>query len=705
MVLGKGFLFLLTLFSGSGALFNGMTYENSERRRWLPIKSCKSKTEKYEEYKCGKAYDGIIGEGKDGLPSKNGYSLWGRNVGQWVEFTLRDVSKVNSVAIKSLWPGKEYRPKGFKIELYKDGSWIKPEEVRIPNSVVKAEVNGSEINMLEKRDDIWVMFKEVAGVSKVKLTFTSLYTSIVISEFFIQYVPKRQKCMTVGGTQRNRECIFPFVNKWTKAVHYGCTNDYGLPPWCATRVNNNWEMEGFQFSGFCDSSCEVEEPSTCYTMWSDVSQDVYGNEKTRERRNCVFPFQYNETWYTECTPEDMGGGKNLDICATTVDKNGTLIDKGVCGPECPGATAAAQCVSAVGWDGSHSNRCVFPYRFKGNFYTSCEDGDWPEYNGPLCATAIRYDNLEPVNDQWGYCGTESCDDKACITVGGAHVGQTCKFPFRNKWTKELHYGCTTASLEQEVGTKTDFAYASAPWCATETGAGDEMVKKKWGFCSKKCAVEDGNNCYVDDGTLMRNNKKCIFPFVFNGLVYKQCTYVEGYLKCPIKVDSDGLAKESDMRRCGLSKQCFNATTINGNPITIGYKDVGSYTNSGSKDMEISFSFETGVEDGSESNWNVEASVSVGFEAFEVAVEASVTAGGGGGSTRTSSNHMSHSLNYNCPPHTRVVLSQKVLSSGVFESRTFQLILSEMKITGNREAKTRELKWEEIAPQVVSRKLN
>ena len=66
------------------------------------------------------------------------------------------------------------------------------------------------------------------------------------------------------------------------------------------------------------------------------------------------------------------------------------------------------------------------------------------------------------------------------------------------------------------------------------------------------------------------------------------------LKCPVKVDANGIAKESDMKRCGASKSCYNSTTINGNPITVGYKDVGAYTNSGSKDLTVSFSFETGV---------------------------------------------------------------------------------------------------------------
>ena len=99
-----------------------------------------------------KAFDQIIGCNDTGKKeNKNGWSIKSSNpLPQWVEFTLRDVSKVNSVALKSLWPGEKDRPKGFKIELFKEESWIKPEEVRIEHSAVKGEFSCNQINMLEK---------------------------------------------------------------------------------------------------------------------------------------------------------------------------------------------------------------------------------------------------------------------------------------------------------------------------------------------------------------------------------------------------------------------------------------------------------------------------------------------------------------------------------------------------------------------------
>ena len=649
-------------------------------------------------YECEKAFDGSIDVGTNGWSIEDGTG--------WVEFTLREDSKVNRVALKSLYTSNKYKPKAFKIELFKSGMWITPKNMRLENAHEYGDVTGNQVTMNEKRDDISVAFTTEEDVSKVKIVITELYdNSIVLSEVLVQYVPEMGKCMTVGGTQRGRECIFPFVNPWTHAVHYGCTNDYGLPPWCATRVNSDLTMTGYSYSGFCNASCEVEEPSTCYAMWSAKSQPIYASQKQTERRNCVFPFKYDDKWHTECVAVPKGD-KMIPSCATAVDRDGALLDLGYCGPECPGSDVAAQCVTAVGSHTSKGNRCVFPWYRESKYYTSCEDGQFDTFNAEqrVCATRIDRNTLKPVDEQIGFCGTEPCDENACITVGGADVGQTCKFPFRNKWTKELHYGCTTASLEQEVDDDR-FSYASAAWCATDTTAGDDMISGKWGFCSKKCAQEDGTNCYVDDGHLMRNNRKCIFPFIYNGLLRKQCIYVKGLLQCPIEVDNNGIAEESNMRLCGPSPTCFNSTTINGNPITIGWKDIGSYSNFGSKPLDVAFAFETGVEDSSEYNWSVEASVSAGFDAFGASIEASVTAGGGGGASSSTSSHQSHSLSYKVPPRTTVVLSQQVFNSGNFESRTFKLILSESSLETERSAEPtkRELNWEEH--DIISKKLD
>jgi len=674
-------------------------FTSAERRRWIPIKSCKSQND-YPDYECTKAHDGIIDEERNGWCHKSSDSP-----PQWVEFTLRETAKVNRVAIKTIWADNKYRLKTFKIELFINSTYVLPKNPRLEHSAL--EFKNGEITINEKKDEVDVAFDAEEEVAKVKITNIGGWEStIVLNEVFVQYVPDMTGCRTVGGTQRNRECIFPFVNYWTRAVHYGCTSEFGLPPWCATRVTNNRAMVNYRFSGYCNASCEVEPDSTCYAMYSWNKFKIYAGTNNRERRMCVFPFKYEGKWYTECA---LHKEYLLKICATVLNDDGTIADMGYCGPECPGSTDASQCVTASNYGESPGSRCVFPYYYNKKYYRKCEDYPSPYYQSKgkhICATSVSIVDFSPHKGQWGYCSKdEPCNKDECITVGGSHIGQTCKFPFRNPWTRELHWGCTTASLEQ--GGESKYKYASALWCATETTADDEMKNGYWGFCSKKCKAEQGTNCYVDDGMFMKDVKKCIFPFVLNGLTYKQCAYVKGHLKCPIKVDKDGIAQESDMRRCGPSTECFNATTINGNAITVGYKDVGSYTNDGTKDLEVEFSFETGVEDSTETNWNAEASVTAGFDAFGASVEATLTVGGGQSLSSSSSSHQSHTLKYNVPAQTRVVLSQMVLSSGNFKSRSFKLILKEFKLGKGRseEPVIHDLNWQDIADKVTSRIIN
>merc|ERR1719474_2559853 len=674
-------------------------FRGAERRRWIPIQSCKTSS----HYECSRAYDGII-------QPTNGWSHKpSERPPQWVEFTLRETSKVNRVAMKTIWANNRLRLKTFKIELFIKGKWIAPKSPRLEHNPI--EFKNGEITVNKRKDEVDVAFDDEEQVAKVRITNINGWDrQVVLNEVFIQHVPDMKGCRTVGGQQRNRECIFPFVNSWTKAVHYACTSEFGLPPWCATRVTNSKVLAEGQFMGYCNSSCEVEPDSTCYAEWSTNEHEIFGGNKNRERRSCLFPFFYNGKWHTECASH-VSANKPLQICPTKMNDDGTIADIGYCGPECPGAIDASQCVTATNFEEAKGNRCSFPYYHHKKYFTKCEDN--PYRGKHICATSVSIKDFQPDKGQWGYCSSkaEPCNKDECITVGGSHIGQTCKFPFRNKWTRELHWGCTTASLEQGSGSKV--TYASALWCATDTTADDEMVSGKWGFCSKNCKAEQGTNCYVDDGKWMADMKKCIFPFVFNGVAYKQCAFVKGYLKCPVKVDSHGIAKESDMKPCGPSNTCFNKTTINGNAITVGYKDIGSYTNDGTKDLAVDFSFETGVEDSSENNWNVEASVSAGFERLGAEWEASVTAGGGQSWASASSQHQAHSLSYKVPAQTRVVLSQMVLSSGVFESRTFKLILKEYKLgtksttssTGSEEPIIRELRAQDVADMVTSRILN
>merc|ERR1719318_753339 len=404
-----------------------------------------------------------------------------------------------------------------------------------------------------------------------------------------------------------------------------------------------------------------------YLSAPKTSYNSYIGVEAVDRRKCIFPFKKNDVWYNEC----WKNSNDIPECATTVDKAGNARDMAYCGPECPGSDVADQCVAARDGTGN-GKRCVFPFKSGNTIYKECKGDN-------TCATAIDQSNsMAQLQGQGGVCGVPgSCNKEECITVGGSSVGEACRFPFRNPKTKELHWNCTTAALQQEVtGSRADIQFASAPWCATETGAADEIVAGKWGFCSKKCTQEKQNNCFVDVGTKMQEMQRCIFPFIYNGIRYTQCTMVDGIPKCPIKIDKDGKAIGTDMKPCGPSEACKDNTRVNDKVITIGYDTVGSYTNAGSEDMAIDFTFETGVEDTSESNWNVEASVSAGFSAFGAEISASITAGGGGASSATDTSHQAHNLQYNCPPKAKVQLKQKILIAGQFVARTFEIILVE-----------------------------
>ena len=155
--------------------------------------------------------------------------------------------------------------------------------------------------------------------------------------------------------------------------------------------------------------------------------------------------------------------------------------------------------------------------------------------------------------------------------------------------------------------------------------------------------------------------------------------IDGEPHCPVSIDNNGVAIRTNMQKCGKSEACKDVSAIKGKAITIGYRTVGSYLNSGSRPLSINFQFDTGTADSSASNWNVEVGISAGFDAFGASFEASVTAGGGGESASTTSNHQTHTLAYEAPPRTQVFLKQKVLISGPFVSRTFDLILVEKKM--------------------------
>ena len=608
-------------------------------------------------YECDQAFDGVWDDRKGWAhePKRNGDAV--------LTLFLAEPSSVTTIGF--YYNREDYQATEFEFELKVGDYWMAPKYMVL--SRANGETYGSRVQLSQGSKEVQLKFDVVREVSAVRLSIKNTNgddKNSILSEIFIQNIPDMSGCKTVGGMQRDRACVFPFT-EWSGATHHACTTTFGLPPWCATRTNNDGSITSNQFSGFCDQSCEVEQFPTCYGWNSRLTRASYATDRNNpDRRKCVFPFKKDDKWHNECINNSVG----IPECPTTITDDGTPVDMAYCGPECPGSKVADQCVEASDGEGK-GKRCVFPFKWGGVTHKECRDDN-------KCATSVDQSNGAQVYDkQWGYCGVpNSCKSDECTTVGGSSAGEACTFPFKNPVTRELHWNCTTAPLEQRRGSSINFA--SAPWCATETDSGDNMVAGKWGFCSEKCGKERQNNCYIDDGLWMREMRRCIFPFIYREEKHTQCVTIDDTEMCPTAVDANGIASRANMKPCAGSEACKDPSAIRGKVITVGYRTVGAYLNNGTKDLEIDFQFETGTEDTKSSHWNVEASVSAGFSAYGASAALSVSAGGGEETASTSSAHQTHTLSYKAAPRTQCFLKQKVLISGPFVSRTFELILIE-----------------------------
>jgi len=100
--------------------------------------------------------------------------------------------------------------------------------------------------------------------------------------------------------------------------------------------------------------------------------------------------------------------------------------------------------------------------------------------------------------------------KVCKTADGGHV---CKFPFQYKGN--WYNSCKLSSDKTHR------------WCATQTTVDNKYVKGEWGYCSSNSCTKPTRAapyCSTTEGqgsaTLSR---ACIFPFVYRGVSYNQCT--------------------------------------------------------------------------------------------------------------------------------------------------------------------------------------
>ncbi|CAB4061978.1 unnamed protein product [Lepeophtheirus salmonis] len=123
----------------------------------------------------------------------------------------------------------------------------------------------------------------------------------------VEFTKPPETCKTVSGAN----CTFPF--KYNNVEYDKCTNVGDTKSWCGISLYNDTnEVDTW---GYCNSACEpgpTPDPTRCLTV---------------EGQECIFPFQYYETLFEECSTSDNSG---RPWCATTVGTNNEAIGWGIC---------------------------------------------------------------------------------------------------------------------------------------------------------------------------------------------------------------------------------------------------------------------------------------------------------------------------------------------------------------------------------------
>ncbi|XP_077307893.1 72 kDa type IV collagenase-like isoform X4 [Lithobates pipiens] len=107
----------------------------------------------------------------------------------------------------------------------------------------------------------------------------------------------RHLIYAVGGTAKGEPCVFPF--KYKSKWYPDCTSDDSSEGrlWCATTSDYEKDKKW----GYCTRN---------------LISAVGGNS---DGQPCVFPFKYNDKWYSDCTNDGISSTRFW--CATTADFN------------------------------------------------------------------------------------------------------------------------------------------------------------------------------------------------------------------------------------------------------------------------------------------------------------------------------------------------------------------------------------------------
>ncbi|KAI8499649.1 hypothetical protein Bbelb_227000, partial [Branchiostoma belcheri] len=324
---------------------------------------------------------------------------------------------------------------------------------------------------------------------------------------------------------RDTRCVFPFYynQKW----HSDCTTEDSLIPWCAwdfVLQSNRWS--------YCETTEQtLPAPDGGSGHVESSGEDMSGSG---DETPCVFPFRYHGIWYSGCTLVDSvvpwcawdkdyeegrftvctQGSKTTNTHPTEasgdLEASGSRDEEECSFPFMYGGVLYTGCTkvdSVVPWcawdrhyqegrysickevtevsmaDGKDENDCVFPFTYGGEEYDSCTTED---SEVPWCAWDKEYQF-----GRWSYC-----EDPVQPTSSLPTVPADCAFPFYYKGQR--FDGCTSVGY-------------ILPWCAWDQAYTDG----RWSVCQGKPSEEPTRP----------SDEHCVFPFVYGGSVFTQCTSV------------------------------------------------------------------------------------------------------------------------------------------------------------------------------------
>ncbi|XP_013913322.1 PREDICTED: uncharacterized protein LOC106542189 isoform X2 [Thamnophis sirtalis] len=243
-----------------------------------------------------------------------------------------------------------------------------------------------------------------------------------------------------GGNSGGKSCVFPFVYK--NQTFYTCTKVEKGRFWCATTRNYDKDLE--------------------WSYCADTRLDA------NPKGPCVFPFIFNHTSYSSCTTDGISNKKPW--CSLTknydIDFQWTYCESSGTEPQQDDPT------------------CVFPFIYKGKFYSTCIDEDME--NGKFwCSTSSNYDK----DKKWKYCNVTDPEPYLII------VNPLCVFPFIYK---SISYNTCTAEGMSD----------GKLWCATTSNFD---LDNTWAYCN------------ITGPDEIMESPPCIFPFIYQGKLYRNCT--------------------------------------------------------------------------------------------------------------------------------------------------------------------------------------